>query len=659
MQSRRQLRSDKRGKVLRISGLDPGSQRVQWEVPAGIEMVAERGADGMRCHRLVVNEIPASRDWYSWAIESQHALNLVPNRSYIISALVDCDFDRPVEINIGLRSVDGGGKYVMWQFNGLPNKTNGWQRWEWEVTADPQAVGAIFGVDIYDFPKQGTFRIADVAFIELPPKKLVSYAKGEGVTFRGGPGNLPMRVVGANEDGNTIEVRTTGAAYTFDLAANTVKAKQLLERARDVCTWSLSLPLKGLEVVRWNEKECVLGSDALTMGVQCDSLLVIAPHDELMLECQSGIGGKWNRYACGHMLIRDDLGGFAVNPDIPAGTGRLARTNINQMPGWLKAGALDFSGKINDLNFLSTADPGWKAKWYLSPGERIGISVFPPRPFPWKQSFNRAFTLAHRTTPPEAYAKFTGMVDILIMWDFLMRSWAMSYGREHAAHDEKLLLEHVTAMNQAGIAPIMYMSGWFYYSRDAAEFTGEVKRIRDRYGISGVYFDGIPLEWPVAYEEMRMTRELFPDGVIVLHHTYPAPLMEASIELPAVASYADVTWMAELVYGEGKDWVYPRYFISQYRKANVVGAMLHDHWQYGTRVDKDLMMLRHNGRATAPGLPWKEGPDSGVFGEWAKRYLPVVRELKRLWEEKGGEPDFFEAYYLPRVLELTKDLPSE
>jgi DNA-binding transcriptional ArsR family regulator len=316
---------------------------------------------------------------------------------------------------------------------------------------------------------------------------------------------------------------------------------------------------------------------------------------------------------------------------------------------------MDFSGKINDVTYLSTADPGWRVTWFVSPGERLGISVFPPRPYPWAESFDRTFTLTHRSVPIDAYEKVGEHIDALIMWDFFQRSWAMSWGREWSAVDDEALRSHIAAIKQAGMRPIPYMTGWFYYSLDAEEFTGEVKRLRDAYGFEGVYYDGIPLDWVVAYEEMRMTREIFPDGRVILHHTYPAPLYEGSIELPAIASYADVTWMAELIYGVGRDWPYPKYFTSQYRKANCVGVMLHDHWEWGSRVDKDIMMLHHNGRASAPSLPWKTGPNEGVFGEWVERYIAVAEELRKLWQEKGDDPDFYEKHYLPKVRELTDD----
>ena len=645
---------DSRGcRVLRIVGFDLGAPECEMAIGDGIEMVFEGGESGIACHRLVVKETPAKR-WWEWVVAARNTLPLVPNRSYLLSALIDCDWERSVEVNIGIQTLDGGGKIAMSQFNGLPNKTDGWRRWEWEITTDPQAAHGRFEFHIYNFPALGKLRVADIPFVELPPKEMKPFAKGEGASFRGGPGNLPMRIEAVEADAKVIVVRTTGARYTLDLDASSLLAEQLLETHRPVAQWQSSLDLRGLEVLEQDSAKCLLANDRMTIGVQCDSLVMVVPHHELTLACTSRIGGKWNRLAHGHLLAMDDLGGFAVNPCIPLGTGRLARVDVDQMPSWLKPGSMDFSGRLNDVTFISSAEPGWTAKWHVSPGERIGISVFPPRPYPWAESFNKTFSLTHAHVSPDAYAKFGEYVDILILWEFVGRAWAMSWGREHVVTDPDLLHRHLEAIHQAGMRGILYMSPWFYYSRDPEEFASEVRRLRDTYALDGVYYDGLPvMDWTVAYEEMRLSREALPDGLIILHHTFPTPLMEPSIELPAVASYADVSWMAELVYGVGRDWVYPK-FVAQYRKANCVGAMLHDHWHWGSRVDKDLMMLRCNGRASAPSVPWDGSPEDGTFGEWVKRYLPVVRDLHSLWEQHGGGPEFYKKHYLPKWEELTR-----
>lgn len=196
--------------------------------------------------------------------------------------------------------------------------------------------------------------------------------------------------------------------------------------------------------------------------------------------------------------------------------------------------------------------------------------------------------------------------------------------------------------------PIVYISPYFYYSRDPDEFTEHARRLKVKYAIEGAYYDGIPSqEWLAAYEVMRMTRELFRDGVIILHNTGHAsnggpPLGEPSLKIPAVETYADATYGGELVFGEGCDWAYPKYVPSQYRKANCVGVMKHDKWEGLTARQRDLMMLFHNGRAK----------DRRQYGE-------ILDELEDLWEKKGDEPEFYKEYWLPAVRRITMGLLPE
>jgi len=628
------------GRIFRIYELDIQNNQIKWEGNTNFKY--QRDNDSVSYVLLDSNA------------RSLNTLELKPNRSYIISVLMQADFPRPVEVNIGLQTMDGGGKQVMWHLNGIPNKTNGWQRWQWEFTTDQRAVHGHFAAQIYDFPKNGVLKIADIAFVELPEKPLVPYAKGEGVTFRGGPGNLPMRIEKVLTTDDSIQVRTTGALYTFFTKGDSISARQMLEKERIVSIWQASTSLKGLKVLRQNNKECVLVNDQLTIGVQCDGLMMVSPLNELILTCKSKIGGKWNRLATGNMLIVDEWGGFAVNPDIPLGTGRMARVDagLNAQPGRGLPGDLDFADIIDNQTFVSRAKPGWKVKWFISPGERLAISVFPPKPYPWKDSFRTHWMLSDQGhTDTSEYSKWKNKADIVLLWDYVQRAWAFSWGHEHFVADEPELNNHIAAIKNAGMRPIIYMSPYYYYSRDAAELSGEAKRLKEKYKIEGVYFDGIPSqEWTVAYEEMRMTREIFADGIIILHNTgHPyngiPPLGDPSIKIPAIETYADANFGGELVYGEGKDWAYPKYIEAQYRLSNTVGAMVmwdNFGWKGFTPLQQDLMMLLYNGRS-----------------QDKSRYKPYIEKLEKLWQQKGADPDFYEKYYLPEVKKMTKGLLPE
>lgn len=505
------------GQVLRIPGIDLRYEGVVWggsqNPSAGEEgttkgkndaFVFRKGEDGIGYYKV------------DQSATSFNTIPLVPNRTYVLSILFMADFERVStvagrdqnvrsstydgsarEVNIGLRTFDGGGKNIIDNLNGIPiNKTKGWERWEWEFTTDQRVSSGRLLINLYNFSKDDVLKFADIAFIELPPKPLKPYAKGEGVTFRGGPGNLPMEVKLAELKADMLELQTTGALYTFNLTKNTLVARQLIDKERDVSSWKLSTSLKGLEIIRKNEKECVLANDHITFGVQCDGLIIISPQEEIVMECQSKIGGKWNRFAAGNLFCLDEWGGFAVNPDIPLGSGRLARVDAGIRTGRVRGGELDFSGYVDNKTFISSANPGWKIKWNISPGERIAISVFPPRPYPWKESFKSAYATTYQKNSIEIYRELAPYCNHIVMWNFMQRGWGTSYTTKFVVRDDSVFRNHIAAIKANGMTACPYMSPYFFYSRDPEVFAGEVKRMKETYGINGVYYDGIPSqEW--------------------------------------------------------------------------------------------------------------------------------------------------------------------
>lgn len=117
----------------------------------------------------------------------------------------------------------------------------------------------------------------------------------------------------------------------------------------------------------------------------------------------------------------------------------------------------------------------------------------------------------------------------------------MSWGPRHEPYDDALLQAHVQAIHEAGSRAAIYASAQWYYSRDAVEFAAEIQRLRDQYGLDGIYYDGIPSqEWVVAYEQMWLTRELFPEGPVIVHNTGQADNGNPPLGEPSPRRYVRV-----------------------------------------------------------------------------------------------------------------------
>ena len=93
------------GKVIRIPGFDFRKEGLVFATDG--RPVMERddstaGKDAFGCYRLRMTD--RRFEFYDdWSFGSANTVPLKANRSYIVSILLDTDFDRPAEINAGRR----------------------------------------------------------------------------------------------------------------------------------------------------------------------------------------------------------------------------------------------------------------------------------------------------------------------------------------------------------------------------------------------------------------------------------------------------------------------------------------------------------------------------------------------------------------------------
>ncbi|MEM9917356.1 MAG: chitobiase/beta-hexosaminidase C-terminal domain-containing protein, partial [Bacteroidota bacterium] len=461
-----------------------------------------------------------------------------------------------------------------------------------------------------------------------------AFAPGEGVTFPGGAGDLPMQVEGVSQTGNILQVTVTGATYEFNLTTNSLKAFQRIDAER-LLTEVTTLPLSGLKVQSQNDQVVVLVGDNLTIGVQMDGVLVISPHQNMQATIESVLGGDFNRYSGGDLLSSDDFGGFTANIHMPKGTGLLPQMSM------LTTG-LDFPNFLpDDLASRGSAESGWKAQADLRPGERLFLSVFPTRPYDWAKSFDHNWGLSDYNAtldydnPP--YMKNW------ILWNINQRGWAMSFGERYEIRPNVPYQDHFDAITAEGDKWSAYFSQWFYYSRDPVEWVNEIKRWRDEYNMGAIYSDGLAQDdWLSAYEAMRRLREeVFPSGNIIIHDSYPQSGVASAGYRPFIYAYATSTYMGENAEAAGEDWAWARYAICQFRRGNSLGVIKGDQWAGFQSVQRYLLSLVWGGR----GIP-------DVL-DYESTYLPILNQLKTLWETYGNDPFFFDRYYHPEAQNLT------
>ncbi|MGC1481868.1 MAG: hypothetical protein WA771_15320 [Chthoniobacterales bacterium] len=447
-------------------------------------------------------------------------------------------------------------------------------------------------------------------------------------------------------EGGGFDVRVTGVDWTLDPMKGEIVAHQRIETPRRLARFAFDLSMENLQLIQQDESVVVLANDSVAIGVQCDGMVAVSPRKPTRMIATSDIDGKFIRYGDGNLSASDGLGGFTVNPLPRLGSGLVSRSEPLTRN-------LDFVRfERGDLQSLSTAARGWQIAWDLEVGERVFLSAFPPREYPWAQSFEDTWMLTSRDwNPAEDYsAPYWSNVSVWLLWDFHQREWGMSFGEEYLPHDAAQIHEHVAAIHDLDKRALFYTSAWFFGSRDPLIYAGAVMEQIDKFDFDGFYTDGLPaIDWLAGYVEMRVLRERLDardrPGLIYIHDSVPQSGRHPAAWMPWLYTYADVHYMAEGVESNaGADWNWVRYVIGGHRSTNAVGAIKGDAWtgpDFHADDDKYLASLLWNARIG----------EAGHRGH-NEIYVPIRDQLEALWKEHGAEPGFYERYYFPAVRKL-------
>ncbi len=631
------------GQVIRVPNGDFRSPGIDWETSGAAQLIYSPVYEDVATYKVVVTDDMDEADARLFANGN---FSLKHNHVYQVSALIRSDFPRATwEISVGVEGATSSGETSLGlRYGGMPSKTtgpDGWERWTWSFVPhwDARYPNASIALTFHEygpgFDGDVSFEIADLAFVECAAEPLVPFAPGDGVTFPGGAGSLPMFVESATTNGSALEVTSTSAVYRFSPVAGTLEIEQRIDHPRSLTRLD-NLPLSGLSLLSQNDDVAVLVGTDVTIGVQCDGNVVISPHVPIQPELESLIGGDFNRLEAGDLVCRDDFGGFTASIHSPRGSGR--RPAIQPLTA-----NLPFIGlSPEDLTTFAATEPGWKVRLPVQPGERLFVSASPSRPYDWEKSFNFEWGLGDFGNDLD-YSSPDYMTN-WILWNFNQRGWAMSQGTDYVLRDDINAQAHFAAVADAGDKWGAYFSQWFYYSRDPDEWVGAVADWRDAYGMEIIYSDGMAQDdWLSAYLAMRMLRQdVFPDGDIIIHDSYPQSGVPAASYKPAIYSYATSTYMGEnAIVPVGEDWAWARYGMSMFRGGNAFGVIKGDGWTLGDSVDKYLVGLVWGGRGR---------PD---VSEYNSRYRTALLQLQNLWETYGDDPYFFDRYYHPDAQVIT------
>lgn len=554
----------------------------------------------------------------------------------------------------------------------------GWQRWTYTFTSCPfSGTGALQIVPRFKdhglpMTQPPTFCIADATLVTHPATLPPVYSSTDTscAKFEGGPGKFQttMKIsyppVWTSTD--VLQVGTSACMYTFNLSNNYVSMRHRWSNSgtNRAAVYFPAGSLNGLQIKESGTNVCVFSNTNVTVSVQGDSMMLIVPHRQMDLRCEAKMGGKWNRYFSGNVFSVDDDGGFCVNPDIPLGIGLTCSATTVDVPS-----TPDFLNVYNDTTFVSSSTNLWKLKYTLVQGERLAVGTFPPRQYDWDQSFKSNYGLIQYSptaNPVSAVNALSSNYNLIICWETFMKG-AWSAGGEcsnsYQIKDPAKLRAYIDAIHGRGWPALLYLSPRFYHSNDMQDFITELGNIRSAYPtLDGVYYDGLPYDWMSAYYVMRKTREMFPNGPIILHASATPPTYMPDLLIPFIDTYADITLRGETVpadgipaHNQGIAWPFAKYGVSQYNVANCIGIMKALTWDLQippsdqlagtTEIAPFLKSLEYGGRGRR-----SLSIDATAFDGL---YNPIINDLKQDYNNWKLLPqpkaDFYSNYYLPKV----------
>jgi len=153
------------------------------------------------------------------------------------------------------------------------------------------------GVQLVIFIRDGADRVYldNVTIEEIRYREAPAWELPGAVVYTGHPSRFGMAVEGAEQDGQTFTVTTTGARYVLDAAAGTMSCRQRIGADREVAVADFGGPVGELALAYRDDEVCVLQGDDLAIGFQGDSLVTIASNRALAAQVTSGIGAEWFR----------------------------------------------------------------------------------------------------------------------------------------------------------------------------------------------------------------------------------------------------------------------------------------------------------------------------------------------------------------------------
>lgn len=541
---------------------------------------------------------------------------LLPNRFYRLSARGYSAV--PVEVRVEQfisSTVAGDPLYPAW------TGFIGGSEWD-SITVDFVTELDVFQGQVYVLLRQnGTANFDDFSVTLLPEEEPFSNGDGVGVDFLGHPSVMDMRIVNASLSGVVLSVDTSAAHFDLDSSTGILSCGQVLGGVRDRATVQLPIPGGGVSLLAQDDDRVIITSDKFDLAIHGDSLAVMAFAPGQQASVTKNFAHDFYAYQEGFLTAVDGIGGVAVFPGYQRGTGLTNSYSVAE-------------GSGTPPNLLT---------YTFGLGARLAVGVFPPRPFDWLKSFDDQIIHTDLHPPYSVLLDWSSIANVVVLHEGIWKGSAPKVYLTYTPTDSAALQRVINDAHALGMKVLPYFSSDFFAEQQGGKFIAEIQRLRDIYGFDGVYYDGInAYNWEYAYETMRRTRDLFPNGPVYLHISYGIPFRKENknLFLPQVESLADYTLQGESVDMNGWDDPYLNYVARGYTVSNVIGTLKYDDLLVSgvhpsqSQVLTGLLALNMRQRITA----YPSGsvyPTVASLGPDWPNYRAQVAAMKAAWEAGG------------------------
>jgi hypothetical protein len=386
------------------------------------------------------------------------------------------------------------------------------------------------------------------------------------------------------------------------------------------------------ERVESSDDHVLLWSEKLNIGIYGDSTCIVAPRESLNISFAGNFKPDYEGRYNGELLLIDDFGGMEIYPQRYE-----AGYNVNKIE----------LGKKN-----------WVATYRLNASERLMIAAFPGRPFDWERSFKsdiistygsmgRGVGNLYGEMPPDDKIKeWASYFGTLVLW-YNGLYGSVSAG-PYTVVNEPEFHRLVRTAKRVGLRVAPYTSVFYHYRKfkSIESYFEQIKALRDKYGIDGVYIDGLLCDYQLEknddkitnWEIIRRLRQLFgKEGVLIFHCTH---LGTPVATIPNVDTYCDVTFAGEGVAFKSVDDPYVRYQVRKYGISNTVAMWIPGKQHPADITYRDIIdaVVEMNGRGRGWGFVAVDEPPkhnkyvwgNGLTKEY-KYYLKKIEPLKEAY----------------------------